>query len=232
MLTIHRKLLSWPFLSRPSLSGLLLSLSLALLGGCVQQATVTPQDTEDGLLPRQTGLDSVSAAYAFDLSGAKVYLEPVNVAYSRRFPGAGSPLRAKDYELDQKDIARLQDLMGQTLTERFLAPRQSVLVSDKAQADYVLQLDLSSFSLGAPLDPQPWLWRVYTDQSAYGVLSGELQDSNGNAVMRFSDRRDIGENFGSLGPNGRFERFTSVTFWTDMKTDMRRAFASLDKSLQ
>jgi len=210
----------------------LLVLATVLLTGCAQQPVASPEDEADGLLPRKTGLDSVSAAYAFDLSGAKVYLEPVGVEYTKRFPRVGSPLRAEDYELREKDMQRLQEVMGETLSERFLAPRRSELVADRAEADYVMQLDLSRFSLGAPLDPQPWLWRVYTDQSAYGTLSGELQDRDGNAVMRFSDRRDIGENFGSLGPAGRFERFTSVTFWRDMKVDMRRAFASLDESLR
>ena len=208
------------------------TLSFTLLAGCAQQPVQSPEDQADGLLPRKTGLDSVSAAYAFDLSGAKVYLEPVGVEYTKRFPGAGSSLRAEDYEFRDKDLVKLQEVMGETLSERFLAPRQSQLVTDKAEADYVMQLDLSRFALGAPLEPQPWLWRVYTDQSAYGTLSGELKDSNGNAVMRFSDRRDIGENFGNLGPGGRFERFTSVTFWRDMKVDMRRAFASLDESLR
>lgn len=84
-----------------------LLLSLALLAGCAQQPVVNPEDAKDGLLPRQTGLDSVSAAYAFDLSGAKVYLEPVGVAYNKRSPNPGSPLRAEDYELDEKDLARL-----------------------------------------------------------------------------------------------------------------------------
>ena len=214
----------------------LLVLPLALLAGCAQQSVPTttdaPAKASDGLVPRDTGLDSVSAAYAFDMSGAKVYLEPVQVAYSKRTGRAGSPLRARDYELDERDLEKLQELMGQTLSERFLTPRNSELVANKAEADYVMRLDLSRFSLGAPLEPTPWLWRAYTNQSAYGVLSGELQDHDGNAVMRFSDRRDIGENFGNLGPNGRFERFTSVTFWSDMKIDMRRAFSSLDKSLR
>lgn len=220
MYTIHNKLLS-PLL-----------LALALLAGCAQQPTASPEDAKDGLLPRQTGLDRVSVAYAFDLSGAKVYLEPLEVAYSKRSLSLGSPLRAEDYELSEKDLVRLQELMGETLSERFLAPRQSQLVADRAEADYVLRMDLSRFALGAPLDPQPWLWRVYTDQSAYGVLSGELQDSSGNAVMRFSDRRDIGDNFMGLGLAGRMDRFTSVTFWHDMKVDLRRAFASLDESLR
>lgn len=216
-----------------------LILPVALAAGCAQQgvgeagrASALTTFTDDGLVPRKTGLDSVSAAYAFDMSGAKVYLEPVNIEYRKRYRSVGSPLRDKDYELDDKDMARLQELMGQTVSERFLSPRQSELVANKADADYVLRLDLKRFALGAPLDPSPWIWRVYTDQSAYGTLAGELKDSTGNTVMRFSDRRDIGDNFGNLGTVGRYEHFTSVTFWADMKVDMRRAFASLDKSLQ
>ncbi|WP_226668082.1 hypothetical protein [Microbulbifer aggregans] len=216
-----------------------LLLPAALVAGCAQQgaeqggsASAQTPATNDGLVPRKTGLDSVSAAYAFDMSGAKVYLEPINVEYRKRYRSVGSPLRDKDYELDDKDMVKLQELMGTTLSERFLTPRHSELVANKADADYVMQLDLKRFALGAPLDPSPWIWRVYTDQSAYGTLAGELKDSSGNPIMRFSDRRDIGENFGSLGTVGRYERFTSVTFWADMKVDMRRAFTSLDKSLQ
>ena len=117
----------------------LLILPLALLAGCAQQSVeqrpAAATASDDGLVPRQTGLDSVSAAYAFDMSGAKVYLEPVGVAYTKRFGRPGSPLRAKDYELADKDLEKLQDLMGQTLTERFLAPRNSQLVASTAEAD-------------------------------------------------------------------------------------------------
>lgn len=211
---------------------LLVVLSLALLAGCARQAIIDPRDAEDGLLPRQTGLDRVSAAYAFDLSGARVYLEPVTIAYSKRYPPINSTLRSKDYELRDKDMVRMREVMGQAFSDRFLAPRQSELVADKAEADYILQLDLSRFALSAPIDPVTRIGRVYADQSAYGILSGELQDSKGNAVMRFSDRRDIGDNFGNLGSRGPYKRFTSVTFWGDMRTDLRRAFASLDQSLQ
>nr|WP_010131757.1 hypothetical protein [Microbulbifer agarilyticus] len=203
-----------------------------LVAGCVQTPVASPSDEQDGLVPRKTGLDSVSAAFAFDLSGAKVYLEPVAVEYTRRSPSAGSPLRPKDYELRNKDLVKLQALLGETLSERFLQPRQSELVADRAEADYVMQLDLSRFALGAPIDPMVSPWRSYTTQSAHGVLSGELTDTNGNPVMRFSDRRDIGENFGSLGPHGRLERFNNVTFWSDMRVDLRRAFASLNESLR
>lgn len=213
----------------------LLAVPLALVGGCAQQPATGEASTEaaasGGLVPRKTGLDSVSAAYAFDMSGAKVYLEPVRIEYTKQFRKPDL-LRAKAYELDGRDLQKLQDVMAQTLSERFLAPRQSQLVSSRAEADYVMQLDLSRFSLGAPLDPSPWVWRVYTDQAAYGVLSGELRDRGGNTVMRFSDRRDIGENFGGPGVDGRFEQFNSVTFWSDIKVDMRRAFASLDQSLR
>lgn len=207
-------------------------LVLTLLAGCAQQPSAEDQAAiEDGLIPRESGLDSVSAAFAFDLSGAKVYLEPLTIEYNKRSVRAGSPFRAEDYELDERDVSKLQDVMGQTLGERFLAPRNSELVVDKSQADYVMRLDLNRFSIGAPLDPTAGVWRVYTDQSAWGVLSGELQDTQGNPVMRFSDRREMGDNFGSLGPD-RFDRFNRVTFWADMRTDLRRAFRSLDRTLQ
>ncbi|MCH9690846.1 MAG: hypothetical protein K0U59_02095 [Gammaproteobacteria bacterium] len=210
---------------------LLPTLILALFAGCAQQRSFDETAAKDGLEVRKTGLDSVAAAYAFDMSGAKVYLEPLIIEYSKQYP-RDRPLTAKDYELDQKDVNRLQELMAATFNQKFLTPRNSSLIAEQQQADYTLQLKLEKFSLAAPLTPSPWLWRVYTDQSAYGVLSGELRDRNGNLVMRFRDRRDIGENFGSFGFNGDFERFTSVTFWADMRTDLRRAFTSLDKALR
>lgn len=222
---------------------LLLALPLALLA-CAQQPApraLAPQApepearvTDDGLTPRQSRLDNLAAAFAFDLSGARVYMPPVQVDYARRSPTAratGSRLR-RDHELRERDLQRLQELMVQTVNERFLAPRNSQLVDDARNADYTLQLRLESFALSAPLDPPPELWRVYTEQSAWGTLAGDLYDREGNLVMRFSDRRDIGESFGGIGPGGRLERFTSVSFWADMRQDLRRAFASLDRDLR
>ena len=205
----------------------------ALFSGCVQNPAVDPTAAdEDGLVPQASGLDSVSAAFAFDLSGARVYLEPLGIEYNRRFSDIGSPFRAEDYELKEKDVAKLQELMGRTLGERFLAPRNSELVTDPADADYTMQLDLRRFSIGAPLDSSTsMMLRVYTDRSAWGTLTGELRDSQGNPVMRFSDRRDVGDNFGAFGPT-RFDQFNRVTFWHDMRIDLNRAFSSLDKSLQ
>lgn len=205
--------------------------SLSLFSACTQQAAApTAAEIADGLQPRDSGLDSVAAAFAFDLSGSGVYVAPVEIDYTKRFAGPGQPLRARDYELDAKDRARLQELMAEIFSEKFLAPRNSQVVADPEEADYTLQLRLERFSLAAPLEPSAWLWRVYTEQSAYGVLVGELYNDEGKVVMRFRDRRDIGEKFGGLGP-GRLERFTSVTFWNDMKLDLRRAFSSLDKTL-
>lgn len=210
--------------------------ALTLLGACSQQsaAPTGPESAagSDGLVPRASGLDAVSAAFAFDLSGASVYVAPVEIDYTKRFGTGPGHLRTRDYELDAKDRARLRNVMAEAFASRFLTPRNSHLAADRSQADYVLQLGLDNFSLAAPLEPTAWLWRVYTDQSAYGVLTGTLYDRNGNAVMRFRDRRDIGDNFGGPIGGARFERFTSVTFWSDMRVDSRRAFASLDKSLR
>ncbi|MFA0812986.1 hypothetical protein [Microbulbifer epialgicus] len=211
-----------------------------LLGACAEQAAMQGEPAardstlvqSEGLEPRSSNLDEVSAAFALDLSSAKVYVAPVQIGYSKRFaPHPRSSYREKDYEFDQRDLQRLNTLLAQTFSDKFLSTRNGELVSEPAEADYTLALSLERFSLAAPLAPSPWAWRVYTEQSAYGVLVGTLYDRDSNVVMRFSDRRDIGENFGSPGLGGRLERFTSVTFWSDMRVDMRRAFASLDKSL-
>lgn len=210
---------------------------LLFLGACSQQAT-TPSTSAgagtvaDGLQPRASGLDDVAAVFAFDLNSASVYVAPVEIDYRKRFDRASDQLRARDFELEAKDHEKLNGLMAETFAERFLAPRNSGLAQQRQNADYVLQLRLENFSLSAPLQPSAFTWRVYTEQSAYGVLTGTLYDRDGNAVMRFSDRRDIGDNFGRGVGGSNLERFTSVTFWSDMKIDMRRAFGSLDKSLR
>ncbi|MFC6633251.1 hypothetical protein [Microbulbifer taiwanensis] len=220
-----------------SLPFVLVSLFLA---ACAQQpspqgnalsAAAGADTSAAGLQPRKSGLDQVSAVFAFDLSGASVYVAPVQIDYTKRF-SAPATLRARDYELDQKDRQKLDEVMAQTFSEKFLAPRGSQLAASPANADYTMKLSLENFSLAAPLEPSGWLWRVYTEQSAYGVLVGTLYDRNGNAVMRFRDRRDFGDTFGTLSGPGRFERFTSVTFWADMRVDLRRAFSSLDRSLR
>ncbi|WP_444924028.1 hypothetical protein ACJJH9_01310 [Microbulbifer sp. DLAB2-AF] len=203
---------------------------LLLITACSQQSTL--QDRSDGLEARPSQLDEVAAAFALDLSGAKVYIAPVQIDYTKRFSSLPRrQYREKDYELDQRDLQRLNTLLAQSFSNKLLKPRNAQQVLEQAEADYTLSLSLQDFSLAAPLDPSPWTWRVYTEQSAYAQLVGTLYDRNGSAVMHFRDRRDIGENLGSSGPGGRLERFTSVTFWSDMRVDIRRAFASLNRSL-
>lgn len=212
-----------------------LFVSLLLFSGCAQRGATPPApatgaESTDGLQPRASGLDEVAAVFAFDLSGASVYVAPVEIDYRKRFDRASDRLRARDYELDAKDRERLNGLMAQTFAGRFLAPRNSRLAPQRQNADYVLKLRLENLSLAAPLEQPAYAWRVFTERSAYAVLAGTLYDRDGNAVMRFRDRREIGENFGIGGSD--LQRFTSVTFWSDMKVDMRRAFGSLDKSLR
>ncbi|WP_237057190.1 hypothetical protein [Microbulbifer sediminum] len=217
----------------------LLAIVLALLGCAQAGPTVAPQGdagagaaTARGLQPRASDLDSVASAFAFDLSNASVYVAPIQIDYRKRSADVRERLRARDFELDGSERERLQGLMAETFAQRFLQPRNSGLAGSPASADYRLQLRLEKLALSAPLEPSTWTWRVYTDQSAYAVLAGELYDREGNLVMRFRDRRDIGENPGSDVGSGRLQRFTSATFWADMRMDMRRAFSSLDRSLR
>ncbi|WP_444937106.1 hypothetical protein ACJJIW_08560 [Microbulbifer sp. JMSA004] len=214
-------------------------IGLALLvGACAQnpskvgESKLAVQEDSQGLVPRSSSLDEVAAAFAFDMSGSKVFIAPVQIDYTKRFSSVPrTRYREKDYELDDRDLQQMNALLVKTFAEKFLEPRNSVIAEEQEEADYTLSLSLEKFSVAAPLDPSPWTWRVYTEQSAYGVLVGTLYDREGNAVMRFRDRRDIGENFGAYGPGGRLERFTSVTFWSDMRVDMGRAFASLNRTL-
>ncbi|GAB2874177.1 hypothetical protein ACCI51_06025 [Microbulbifer echini] len=201
-----------------------------ILAACSQQTAVA--ERSDGLQARPSQLDEVAAAFALDLGGARVYIAPAEIEYSKRF---SSPFRRhyreKDYQLDLRERQRLDALLAQAFTEKLLKPRNARQVLEQVEADYTLSISLQRFSLAAPLEPSPWAWRIYTEQSAYAELKGTLYNRDGSAVMHFRDRRDIGENLGSAGPGGRLQRFTNVTFWSDLRVDMRRAFASLDKSL-
>ncbi|MFI2812969.1 hypothetical protein [Microbulbifer sp. YPW16] len=185
-----------------------------------------------GLQPRASGLDSVAAAFAFDLANASVYVAPLQIGYRKRSADVRERLNAGDFQLDARERERMQQLMEEALAERFLQPRNSRLAGSPAQADYRLQLRLENFALSAPLEAPTWSRRTFTEQSAYGVLAGELYDRDGNLVMRFRDRRDIGENPGSLASGGQLQQFSGPIFWADMRVDMRRAFSSLDRSLR
>lgn len=224
----------------------------ALLWGCQQSApTVTDtggamarintgdatslarasQSRASGLLPRPSGLDSVEAVYALDVSGASVSVQPLQIDYRAPSETGPRPLSERSARLDASEQARLQELMAQAFAERFLAPRGSKLALDPGKADYRLQLRLENFALAGPLQPPTAQRRIFADQSAYGVLVGTLYDRDGNLVMRFRDRREIGERGGNIGP-GSLHIFSGATFWSDMRMDMRRAFSTLDRSLR
>lgn len=191
-----------------------------------------PGVTGAGLQVRSGGLDRVAAAFAFDLSNTSVYVAPVQVQYRERSGDVRARLRARDFELDTRERERLQRVMEESFSERFLQPRNSGLAASPAQAGYRLQLRLENFALSAPLETPTGTRRVLTEQSAYGVLAGELYDREGNLVMQFRDRRDIGENPGSLFGGGQLQQFSGPVFWADMRADMRRAFSSLDRALR
>ena len=229
-----------------------LLVSLALLSGCQQGAPSltdtggamarintgdatsfarSAQSRSSGLLPRSSGMDSLEAVYAFDVSGASVFVQPLQIDYRSPSNTGPRPLSERNARLDASEQARMQQLMAQTFTERFLAPRGSRLVVDPGKADYRLQLRLENFALAGPLQPPTAQRRIFADQSAYGVLVGTLYDRDGNVVMRFRDRREIGERGGNIGP-GSLHIFSGATFWGDMRMDMRRAFSTLDRSLR
>ena len=229
-----------------------LLVTMALLSGC-QQGAPTMTDTggamarintgdatslaraaqsrASGLQPRPSGLDSVEAVFAFDVSGAAVFVQPLQIDYRAPSNTGPRPLGEREARLDSSEQARLHELMAQTFAERFLAPRGSSLAVDPGKADYRLQLQLDNFALAGPLQPPTAQRRIFADQSAYGVLIGTLYDRNGNVVMRFRDRREIGERGGNIGP-GSLHIFSGATFWSDMRIDMRRAFSALDRSLR
>ncbi|SDJ99583.1 hypothetical protein [Microbulbifer yueqingensis] len=186
----------------------------------------------EGLQSRSANLDQVAAAFAFDLSNASVYVAPIQVQYRERSRDVRERLHARDFEFDARERERLQRLMEGAFAERFLQPRNSRLATSPAEADYRLQLRLEDFALSAPLEPPTWTQRTLTEQSAYGVLAGELYDRDGKLVMQFRDRRDIGENPGSLTAGGQLQQFSGPVFWGDMRADMRRAFSSLDRALR
>ncbi|WP_193162109.1 hypothetical protein [Microbulbifer hainanensis] len=182
------------------------------------------------LQPRAGGLDQVNAVSPLDLSGATVYVAPLEIDYRSSASQGKQPLGFSNRTLDADARARLQETMAQAFAERFLSARGGRLVSDARAADYTLHLRLEKFYLPAPLEQTTHLREVFSESSAYGTLSGTLSDARGSVVLQFRDRREFGEDFPSLGP-GRLQRFSPPSFWADMRMDLRRAFGSLHKSV-
>ncbi|WP_141398490.1 MULTISPECIES: hypothetical protein [Microbulbifer] len=230
-------------------SGILAAATVALLSGCATEPTsrsatasapsahltmigdAGPRGRSDGLQPRSSSLDQVSAVFALDLSGARVYVAPLEIDYRRQRPSSMQPLGLRNRELSSGDRARLQEVMEQAFAERFLGRRGGRLTPDSRTADYTLRLRLDNFYLPAPLEQTTRLRQVFSESVAYGTLAGTLYDRQGNAVLQFRDRREFGGTLAGAGGE-RLQRFSPPAFWADMRMDIRRIFDSLDQSLR
>ncbi|WP_345550610.1 hypothetical protein [Microbulbifer aestuariivivens] len=190
-----------------------------------------------GLQSRSSSLDNVSAVFALDLSGASVYVAPLEIRYRPRPPGALQNsvigLDARKRELDSADRARLQEVMEQAFAGQFLGPRGARLTSQRRGANYTLRLRLDDFYLPAPLQPTSGLQQVFSEGVASGTLAGTLYDREGNPVLQFSERRQFGDHLaGFAGPGGAsLQRFSPPAFWAGMRMDLRHIFAGLNRSL-
>ncbi|MEW5248379.1 hypothetical protein [Microbulbifer discodermiae] len=224
----------------------LLTAVLVLLGGCQQSGTTTTPSQltstaetggsassgASGLVPRAggAGLNSVEAAFALDVSGASVYVEPLVIDYRRSAQTGPRRLGEGDLQLGPSDRARLQSLTAGAFNERFLGPRGGRLATDPGGADYRLRLRLENFALSGPLQLTTGLQRTFARSSAQGTLTGGLYNREGQLVMRFRSRNLYRERAGGLG-SARFERFSSASFWAETRASMRRTFSSLGASL-
>jgi len=210
---------------------------LSPVGGCTGQSTpaVSPRPDSSvgtaGLAQRASGLDRVAAASGLNLGGAAVYVAPVEISYRSPAAEGTQPLGFRNRTLDTDARTRLQEAVTQAFAERVLAPRGARLAAGAGAADYTLHVRLDDFFLPAPLEQTTRLREVFSQNSAYGTLSGTLSEGSGRVVLQFSDRREFGESFSNLGSD-RLQLFSPPAFWADMRMDMRRAFGSLDKSLQ
>ncbi|WP_346837725.1 hypothetical protein [Microbulbifer sp. SAOS-129_SWC] len=184
-----------------------------------------------GLVARGGGLDQVAVATGLNLNGAAVYVAPIAISYRSPAAAGTQPLGFRNRTLDADALARLNDTVAQAFAERFLAPRGARLVSSADAADYTLHLRLDDFFLPAPLQQTTRLREVFSEHTAYGTLSGSLSDSRGRVALQFRDRREFGESFANLSSD-RLKLFSPPAFWADMRTDLRRAFSSLDRSLR
>ncbi|WP_323846667.1 hypothetical protein [Microbulbifer magnicolonia] len=225
--------------------GLVAGAVVALLCGCAGPGTATggnqytagvrPDAAADivpsGLRPRASDLDQVEAAAALGLSGASVYVAPLEIHYRSQVSDSAQPLGWRNRELDAGERARLQETMAQAFGERFLAPRGGRLAPDARAADYTLRLQLEDFYLPAPLEQTTRLRQVFTESVAYGTLVGTLYDRAGKVVLQFRDRREFGDTFPSSGTE-RLQRFSPPAFWGYMRADLRRLFESLNRSVR
>ncbi|SEA09388.1 hypothetical protein [Microbulbifer marinus] len=211
---------------QPAVSGDALSAS-----GAGAHAAIRSEAGARGLLPRRSGLDAVAAAPALNLSGASVYLAPLEIDYRSQDASSLQPIGFRNRTLDASERARLQQTMAQAFAENFLGPRGGRLAAGSGAADYTLRLRLTNFYLPAPLEQTTRLRQVFSESVAYGTLSGTLYDRSGNVVLQFRDRREFGDTFAGSGGE-RLQRFSPPAFWADMRMDLRRAFSSLDRSLR
>ncbi|GMG87895.1 hypothetical protein [Biformimicrobium ophioploci] len=206
---------------------------VACLAGLLASCAQAPQAPSEAHLNsvRASGLDHVATVFAFDLAGASVFVAEPELEYRRRSSSDFPRHSPEDFELDDRNRARLRDVMETAFAESFLAPRRSTVAASVDEADYRMQFGFEDFGIAAPLDLEP-MTRYYAQYSASGKLYGRLYDREGNLVMEFNDRRDIGDNWGRGMNGGNLDRFTRITFWSDMRNDMRKAFKSLDRALQ
>ncbi|SHF88184.1 hypothetical protein SAMN04487965_2842 [Microbulbifer donghaiensis] len=225
----------------------ILSIALLFLPACTQQprssgsalsasgagahAAIRSEAGGEGLVPRRSGLDAVAAAPALNLSGASVYVAPLEIDYRSQDASSIQPLGFRNRTLNDSERARLQQTMAQAFAENFLAPRGGRLAASSGAADYTLRLRLDNFYLPAPLEQTTRLRQVFSESVAYGTLAGTLYDRRGKAVLQFRDRREFGDTFTGSGGE-RLQRFSPPAFWGDMRMDLRRAFSSLDRSLR
>jgi len=152
-----------------------------------------------------------------------VVVAPLHIEYPKKRRDLRPYYRNSDFQLSPRDIELLQKTIADTFTASWFKKRHWQLVTDPASADIRLNIDLKDFWLVAPLRENIAVYRTFAEESARFTLSGHVERvSDGQRLIEFSDKRKVRQ----LGTQpGRFERFTTITFWRDMRLELG-SFAS------
>jgi hypothetical protein len=191
-------------------------------------STVAPMVTPLADIGRGTSLDTLKVLpSAFDTAALKIAIVPVHVEYSKQKHDPQPYYRETDFQLNERDVALLQQTVAEAFTKAWFEKRHWQLVTDPATADIRLVIEFKELWLAAPLNESIHVAKTYTEESARFTLAGRIErTSDQQHLTEFSDKRRLRQL--GMQPN-RFERFSAVTFWRDMRRELDTVAGQLNR---
>jgi len=210
---------------------MLAALLLTIIPSGIAFADTKASADNSGLVAIKGALDSlkVQPAAFSDGKALKVAIAPLHIDYPKKRRDLPPYYRDSDFQLTPRDIELLQKTITETFTTSWFAKRHWQLVTDPAAADIRLVVELKDFWLVAPLKENILVHQTFTEESVRFTLAGRIERaSDGQHLIEFSDKRKVRQ----LGtPPGRFERFTVVTFWRDIRIELASFASQLNRLL-